>query len=71
MIVKGELHQNCDFVLVCPLCTLGNFRFACFYVIGCLFQLFYLSKNNRNTIRVSNSLDPNSLQKLSADDTRM
>ena len=52
------------------LCTLCNI--SCFFCHLLFFSKFTLSKNNcRNTIKVSNSvgpdLDPNCLQKLSAD----
>ena len=50
MIIEGEFHKN--FVVVCPLYTLVNF--ACF-----LSPAFFLKKKcSGNTIRVSNSLDP-------------
>ena len=65
------------------LCMLGNF--ACFFCCLLIFSKSTFSKNSfRNTIRVSNSLDPDQarhfvgpvlgpgpscLQKLSADDT--
>ena len=64
------------------LCMLGNF--ACFFVICSgfvFFQINFFKKSIRNTIRVSNSFDPdqaghfvgpdldtNCLQMLSADD---
>ena len=64
------------------LCLLGNF--SCFFVVCWFFSKSIFSKNSfTNTIRVSNSLDPdqarqnvgpdldpNCLQRLSADDTR-
>ena len=63
-------------------CMLGNF--ACFFVVCCFFSKSTFSKNSfRNTIRVSNRVDPdqarfhvgpglgpNCLQKLSAEDTQ-
>ena len=62
------------------LCMLGNF--VCFLVVyGFFFKLTFSKKSFRNTIRVSNSSDPdqarhfvgpdlgpNCLQRLSADD---
>ena len=50
--------------------------YSCFFVVCWLFSKSTFSKNSfRNTIRVSNSLDPdlgpNCLQRLSADDTRI
>ena len=67
--------------LCLPLCMLGNF--ACFFVVcGFFFKInFFSNKSFRNTIRLSNCLDPdqaqhfvgpelgpNCLQRLSADD---
>ena len=63
------------------LCMLGNF--ACFFVVCLFFSKLTFSKNSfRNTIRMSNSLDPdrarhfvgpdlgpNCLQRISTDDT--
>ena len=62
------------------LCQLVNF--SCLFVICYFFKIIFFEKKIRNTIRVSNSLDPdqarqnvgpdldpNSLQKLSADAT--
>ena len=43
------------------LCMLGNF--ACFFVIcGFFFKLTFSKKHLRDTIRVSNSLDPDQAQ---------
>ena len=42
-----------------------------FFLLSAVFfsKGFFSKKNFRHTIRVSNNLDPNSLQRLSADDT--
>ena len=60
---------------------LGNFSAFCHLLI--IFKIFFIENSFRNTIRVSNNLDPdqarhfvgrdlgpNCLQRLSADDTR-
>ena len=66
--------------LLATLCMLGNF--SCFFVVRVLFlKLTFSKKSFRNTIMVSNSLDPdqarhfvgpdlgpNCLQRLSAED---
>ena len=58
-------HKNFgrDLEIELTLCMLGNF--ACFFVVcGFFFKINFSKKSLRNTIRVSNSLDPDQAERF-------